>query len=292
MRIPAQYAGLTLLFLIFSGCMNNVASVTGDTMKFPAANLKDDTYHPGAHWKLVWSDEFSGTTIDTSNWTRQVEAAGRFNDEWQRYTSSSENAYIDNNCLVIKAIHTSDIHGMDQYTSARIHTANKYTFRYGKIAARIQLPHGRGIWPAFWMLGANIDEHGGDTPWPASGEIDILELYGSKSDAVVEANMHYADESGAHANMGAVSFKLSQGRFADAFHVFELEWDDSRLVWRVDGQEFASASIASPEFTEFHKEFFPLLNIAVGGTYAGRPDSSSRFPQTMYVDWVRVYQKE
>lgn len=261
-------------------------------MKFPAANLKNDTYRPGENWKLVWSDEFSGEGIDADNWTRQVEEAGRFNEEWQRYTSSSENAYVDNGCLVIKAIHESDSHGMDQYTSARLHTGNKHTFKYGKIAARIQLPHGQGIWPAFWMLGANIDEQGGDTPWPESGEIDILEMYGSKSDAVVEANIHYADESGAHANMGAESFKLPQGKFADAFHVFELEWDATRLVWRVDGKEFASAPITSPGLTEFHKEFFLLLNVAVGGTHAGRPDSSTSFPQAMYVDWVRVYEKK
>jgi beta-glucanase (GH16 family) len=180
---------------------------------------------------------------------------------------------------------------MDQYTSARLNTANKRTWRYGRIAARIQLPHGRGVWPAFWMLGANIDENGGDTPWPQSGEIDILELYGSRDDGVVEANIHYADESGRHDSMGAVAYELPEGKFADRFHVFELEWDEESITWFVDGEQFATTSIASDEFAEFRKEFFILLNIAVGGRAAGRPRDTTVFPLQMYVDWVRVYRR-
>lgn len=248
-------------------------------------------YDPGNEWNLIWSDEFDQDTIDTTNWNFQVEKAGRFNDEWQRYTNSSDNAYIDNNCLVIRAIHETDVHGIDQYTSARLHTANKHSWKYGKIAARIKLPEGEGIWPAFWMLGANIDENGGDTPWPQSGEIDILELYGSKDDAVIEANLHYADASNQHAMMGAVSYELEEGIFADSFHIFELEWDENKISWFVDGQQYASTPITANDRSEFHKEFFILLNLAVGGTFAGRPDETTQFPQYMYVDWVRVYQQ-
>lgn len=290
MHSSIRFAQLTLLILL-SACHATVSVPERKSLQYPAANLVTDTYRPGAEWELIWSDEFDGNTIDEKNWNFQVLKAGQFNDEWQRYTDSDENAYIHDNCLVIKAIHESDAHGLDQYTSARLNTANKQTFRYGKIAARIQLPYGEGIWPAFWMLGANINENGGDTPWPQSGEIDILELYGSKDDAVVEANLHYAGKAGSHASMGAASFKLPQGRFADAFHVFELQWDADEIAWLVDGVRFASTSITSEEFSEFHKEFFILLNIAVGGRSAGRPDATTRFPQYMYVDWVRVYQK-
>jgi beta-glucanase (GH16 family) len=290
MRSQTLSAGL--LAVVLSACNANGIPFTADAVQYPAANLESDTYQPRADWKLVWSDEFQGDTINAKNWNFQVVEAGRFNDEWQRYTNSAENAYVDDNCLVIKAVHESDTHESNQYTSARLHTANKRTWKYGKIAARIQLPHGEGIWPAFWMLGANIDENGGDTPWPKSGEIDILELYGSKDDAVVEANLHYAGASGSHANMGAASFKLEQGKFADRFHVFELEWGANRMSWSVDGQQYASTSISSDEFSEFHKEFFILLNIAVGGKHAGRPSNTTRFPQYMYVDWVRVYQKQ
>lgn len=260
--------------------------------KKSATTPSDDTFDPVQDWKLTWSDEFEAEFIDEKNWNFQVLEAGHFNDEWQRYTDSSKNAYIKDGCLTIKAIHESDVHGMDQYTSARIHTADKQTWKYGKIVARIKLPFSNGIWPAFWMLGANINENGGDTPWPQSGEIDILELYGSKNDSVIEANLHYADESGSHANMGAASFKLEEGKFADAFHIFELEWDSNGVKWLVDGVQFASMPITADELSEFHKEFFILLNVAVGGTWAGRPDNNSVFPQYMYIDWVRVYQKK
>ncbi len=243
-------------------------------------------------WKLVWEDDFEGDTLNLENWNRQVVYAGRFNDEWQRYTDSVENSYVENGNLVIKAIHESNEHGMDQYTSARLNTAQKQTWKYGKISARIKLPEGEGMWPAFWMLGANINENGGDTPWPQSGEIDILEFYGSRNDGAVEANLHYADENEEHAWMGQVVYELEEGKFADNFHIFELEWDEENIKWFVDGEEYASFSIVGEQFSEFHQEFFLLLNIAVGGTYSGRPDETTPFPQHMYVDWVRVYQKE
>ncbi len=261
------------------------------SMQQDSSTPQDMGYAPGASWKLAWADEFDGETINEANWNFQVEEAGRFNEEWQRYTHSSKNAYIEDNCLVIKAIHESDTHGMDQYSSARLNTANKQSWKYGKIAARIQLPQGEGIWPAFWMLGANIDENGGDTPWPQCGEIDILELYGSKDDAAIEVNLHYADSSDKHASMGAVTYNLDQGIFADDFHIFELEWDQEQIVWLVDGEQVASLVIDSDELSEFHREFFILLNIAVGGTFSGRPDDTTVFPQVMKVDWVRVYQR-
>lgn len=248
------------------------------------------TFTPGADWKLVWADEFDGESLNEQNWNRQVVEAGRFNEEWQRYTNSEENAFLEDGKLVIRAIHESTKHGENQYTSARLNTANKQSWKYGKIVARIKLPEGEGIWPAFWMLGANIDENGGDTPWPQTGEIDILELYGSKDDGAVEANIHYADENDEHAMMGAETFTLSEGKFSDDFHIFELEWDHRAITWRVDGEAYATVDITDEVYAEFHEEFFLLLNIAVGGTWAGRPDETTSFPQQMYVDWVRVYQ--
>lgn len=257
----------------------------------PASNLADDSYAPGPGWSLVWSDEFDGGQLDPANWNRQVEPAGRFNEEWQRYTEDEANAYVQDGVLLLRALHVGSTHGMDQYTSARLNTAGKQAWTYGKLVARIQLPHGNGIWPAFWTLGTDINENGGDTPWPASGEMDILEFYGTKSNAAVEANIHYADSTGAHAMMGAVTYELEEGRFADAFHIFEMEWSADRIIWRVDGEQYAETSITSPERAEFHKDHFILLNMAVGGTWAGRPDETTEFPQVMFVDWVRVYQQ-
>jgi beta-glucanase (GH16 family) len=277
---------------LFSSQQKNTHSNTSPMNNSTNSKQSTEKYTPGEGWTLDWADEFDGPSLDTRNWNRQIVRAGQFNEEWQRYTDSDQNAYIEDSCLVIAALHESDEHGFNQYTSARLNTANKKVWTYGKIAARIKLPQGKGIWPAFWMLGANIDENGGDTPWPQSGEIDILELYGSKNDGAIEANIHYADASDKHAMMGAVTYTLDDGKFADDFHIFELQWDEQYLRWFVDGKEFASTSIASKERTEFHKDFFLLLNIAVGGTYAGRPDNSTVFPQRMYVDWIRVYKKK
>lgn len=284
----------TFLGIALLSCSTNTkkSDNTSQDMEQPTkAKQANPDYDPGTDWELAWADEFEGTTLNPDNWNRQLVDAGRFNDEWQRYTNSEANAYIENKCLVIKAIHEGDSHGMDQYTSARLNTAQKQTWKYGKIVARMKLPYGKGIWPAFWMLGANIDENGGDTPWPQSGEIDILELYGTNNDAVIEANLHFADSSGEHDMMGAVSYQLQEGIFADDFHIFELEWTEEQMVWRVDGKEFASYSLTSESLSEFHKEFFILINLAVGGTFAGRPDTNTSFPQYFYVDWIRVYQK-
>ncbi len=265
---------------------------TAKNIHYPASNLEDDTHEISPEWQLVWSDEFEASSIDRRNWTSQVEKAGRFNEEWQRYTDLSENAYIDNGCLVIKAIHQSDQHGMDQYTSARLHTGKHHSWTHGRVAARMQLPYGNGMWPAFWMLGANIDENGGDTPWPSSGEIDIMEFYGSKDNGAVEANIHYAGADGNHRNMGARKFKLDNGWFAEQFHVFEMEWDEEKITWYIDGREYATHSLTDPVYSEFHQPFYILFNLAVGGKYSGRPDATTMFPQYLYVDWVRVYQKK
>ncbi|MFT5484798.1 MAG: beta-glucanase (GH16 family) [Halieaceae bacterium] len=288
MKTPARPALVVALAALCTAC----TSYTQEPARYPAGNLGNDTYEPGEGWELTWSDEFSGNALNAGNWTLQQEPPGQFNDEWQRYTDSDDNAYVENSCLVIRALHAGNGHGTGQYTSARLHTANKQSWTYGKIAARIQLPHGEGIWPAFWMLGANIDEAGGDTPWPQSGEIDIMEFYGSRNDGTVEANIHYTNEQGHHAQMGARHFELPQGRFADAFHVFEIEWSEARIEWFVDGQSYASVPISGDEFSEFHKPFFVLLNIAIGGRGAGRPDDTTPFPSYLYVDWVRVYQEQ
>lgn len=287
-----RFGLLLIASALCAACASQGSTAPREDPQYPAANLHDDTWSPGPAWSLVWSDEFDGDVLDPAKWRRQEVEPGRFNGEWQRYTDSVDNAYIDGGCLVIRALHKGGNHGPDAYTSARLHTIPDHGWKYGKIAARIQLPFGKGIWPAFWMLGSNIDENGGDTPWPRSGEIDILEMYGSRDNAVIEANIHYEPRSGRHASMGAVAVRLEEGWFADNFHVFELEWDAGSLRWYVDGRQFAATSISGGEFTEFHQPFFILLNIAVGGRAAGPPDESTPFPQTMYVDWVRVYRRD
>ncbi len=251
---------------------------------YPATN--SDQHKTDSQWKLEWADEFNGEKLNLQNWTRQI-LPKPFNEEWQQYFDRKENSFVKDGYLVLKAIHTGTKHEKGQYTSARLHTGKKHSWKYGKFAARIQLPQGNGIWPAFWMLGENISEIGGDTPWPKCGEIDILEFYGSKDDAVVEANLHYDD--GGHKMMGAESYKLNQGIFAEKFHVFEIDWSPEKIVWYVDGKEYCSAKITDEKFKEFHQNFYILLNLAVGGEPAGKPDDTTPFPSLMYVDWVRVY---
>lgn len=274
----------------YFGEKKNQNSFDNHQQKKKVMNTEEQT--SANDWKLIWSDDFNGGEIDQTKWNFQVEKAGRFNEEWQRYTNSNQNAYIENNHLVIKAIHESEKHGHNQYTSARLNTSNKFSFKYGKVSARMKLPFGEGIWPAFWMLGTNIDENGGDTPWPFCGEIDIMELFGFRDDAVVEANIHFANEKGKHDQMGMKSYALKKGIFADDFHVFDLEWDEQKVTWFVDGKRYASYPITAKHLSMFHKDFFLLLNIAVGGTFAGRPDKTTVFPQKMYIDWIRVYQKK
>lgn len=242
-------------------------------------------------YQLVWEDNFESKELDSSKWNRQVEPAGRFNKEWQRYTDNEQNSYIDNNQLVIKAIHESNVYAENEYTSARLNTAGKFDFKYGKVVAKIKLPSGKAIWPAFWMLGSNIDENGGDTAWPITGEIDILELWGSDSASVVEANVHYQDALGKHTQMGAEGYHLANGNFSDDFHEFGFEWTEEKMTWSVNGEIYHTLDITDPKYYAFHKDFFFLFNIAVGGEIAGYPDETTPLPQKMIVDWIKVYQK-
>ncbi|WP_397446632.1 family 16 glycosylhydrolase [Polaribacter sp. R77954] len=243
-------------------------------------------------YQLIWEDNFNSKELDTTKWNRQVEPAGRFNKEWQRYTDSKKNSYIKNDQLVLEAIHEGKVHEENAYTSARLNTAGKLDFTYGKIIANIKLPSGKAIWPAFWMLGSNIDENGGDTLWPFTGEIDILELWGSDSASIVEANVHYADASGKHTQMGAEGYHLKNGSFSEDFHEFEFEWTSEKMIWSVNGKSYHTLDITDKKYYAFHKDFFLLLNIAVGGEIAGYPDETTPLPQKMIVDFIRVYQKK
>lgn len=254
--------------------------------------MTNTTHKTDKKYTLVWQDNFENKELDTTKWNRQVEPAGRFNKEWQRYTDSEKNSYIEDGQLVLKAIHESDVHAIDQYTSARLNTAGKFDFKYGKIVAKIKLPSGKAIWPAFWMLGSNIDENGGDTPWPITGEIDILELWGTESASVVEANIHYANSDKKHTQMGVESYHLPNGNFSDNFHEFEFEWTAEQMIWKVDGETYHTLNITDAKYYAFHKEFFLLLNIAVGGEIAGYPDDTTPLPQKMVVDWIRIFQQK
>ncbi|MFE6039551.1 family 16 glycosylhydrolase [Streptomyces sp. NPDC056452] len=241
----------------------------------------------------TWSDEFNGaagSAPDASKWTLETGGSGNGNNELQYYTNSTQNASLDGNGnLVITARKSSGSglqcwYGACQYTSARLNTARTFTQAYGRYEARIKIPRGQGIWPAFWMLGDNL----GSAGWPNSGEIDIMENVGYEPNTV-HGTIHGPGYSGG-AGIGA-SYSLPGGRaFADDFHTFAVDWSPNALVWSVDGQTYQTRTPADLNGNKwvFDHPFFIILNLAVGGNWPGSPDGSTAFPQTMTVDYVRV----
>ncbi|OGU70156.1 MAG: hypothetical protein A2V93_03745 [Ignavibacteria bacterium RBG_16_34_14] len=235
------------------------------------------------NWQLVWFDEFNETSLDLNSWTREVGGNGWGNNELQYYTDRENNSYLQDGKLIIKAI--KENYGGRSYTSARLKTQNKKFWKYGKIEVRMKLPFGQGIWPAFWMLGQNISSVG----WPACGETDIMEMIGGQGrEKTVYGTAHW-DNNGQHAQYGG-SYTLPSGTFADDFHNFKIEWNQTFIKWLVDDILYNTINITPASLSEFHQNFFIILNLAVGGNWPGYPDTTTIFPQYLEVDYVRVYQ--
>ncbi|MFD9499806.1 family 16 glycosylhydrolase [Streptomyces sp. NPDC060035] len=249
--------------------------------------------HAASAAAQTWADEFNGaagSAPDSSKWTLETGGSGNGNNELQYYTNSTQNASLDGNGnLVITARKNTDSglqcwYGTCQYTSARLNTARTFTQAYGRYEARIKIPRGQGIWPAFWMLGDDL----GSAGWPNSGEIDIMENVGYEPNTV-HGTIHGPGYSGG-AGIGA-SYSLPGGKaFADDFHTFAVDWSPNALVWSVDGQTYQTRTPADVNGNKwvFDHPFFIILNLAAGGNWPGNPDGSTAFPQTMTVDYVRV----
>lgn len=237
-----------------------------------------------AGYTLVWSDEFSGTSVDTEKWVWEEGGGGWGNNELQYYTNRSENTYMENGNLIIEARKES-YNGSD-YTSARLITAGKYSVQYGRIDIRAILPDARGTWPALWMLGDNIWSAG----WPACGEIDIMELVGYDPNKV-HATAHWG-ESKDNKGISGGSYENSEG-FSSQYHVYSLVWDNNGLSYLVDDQEihYVPRNAVTGFTYPFDQKFFFIFNIAIGGDWGGLQGiDDSAFPQKMYVDYVRVFQ--
>jgi beta-glucanase (GH16 family) len=236
-------------------------------------------------YKLVWSDEFNGTTIDPSNWGYDIGGSGWGNNELQYYTDRSDNAYLNQGNLVIEA--KRENFGGKNYTSARLLTKNKRDFLFGRIEIRAKLPKGQGIWPALWSLGKNIDQVG----WPACGEIDIMEVVGHEPNKSY-GTVHYAPSIGAY-NYISNNYTLTSGDFSDDFHIFSVEWENNQIKFYVDNNLFATLNNSTITGNyPFNNPFFLIFNVAVGGNWPGSPDANTIFPQKMLIDYVRVYQPE
>ncbi len=237
--------------------------------------------------QLVWADEFDGNTLNNANWSYDIGGSGWGNNELQYYTDRTENTQVSGGTL--KIIAKAEAFGGKNYTSARLLSRYKADFRYGRLEARLKTPRTQGIWPAFWMLPTS-EAYGG---WPYSGEIDIMELLGHEPNKSY-ATLHAEGTAPGLSIYSSSNYVLSTGTFADAFHTFAIEWSPVEIKFYIDNILIATKSAtslaASPRPFPFDQPFFFLLNVAVGGNWPGNPNASTVLPQTMEVDYVRVYQ--
>jgi len=274
---------------------------------------------PGAEWKLVWSDEFSGKEIDRTKWDFDVGngfydydaeqwISGWGNGELQYYTREPENAFVKDGMLHVRAMKES-LHGCG-YSSARLKTRKKdgtalFSQKYGRFEFRAKLPTGRGIWPAIWML-PQEEKYGS---WAASGEIDIMEAKGHEPNKV-HGTLHFGTRWPHNAEATRSYVLPNKGTIAD-FHVYALEWGPGEVRWSVDGKLYSTQSFwwsssktdrgkgvkpkreadLQPWPAPFDRPFYLVLNVAVGGKFPGKPDKTTKFPAEMVVDYVRVYEK-
>ena len=256
--------------------------------------VSNDAVSPGDNLALVWADEFDAVQLDPEKWFfesgdgSQYGIPGWGNNELQYYVP--DNASLANGLLTIDA--RAEAKNGSNFTSARIHTRDRFAFRYGRIEARIRLPRGQGLWPAFWLLPQD-NAYGS---WAASGEIDIMEAVnlGGSGGNTVHGTIHYG---GAWPNnvLSGESYLVPADATAE-FHTYALEWDAAEMRWYVDGVLYAMVntwySTGGSFPAPFDQHFYIILNVAVGGNWPGSPNASTVFPVTMQVDWVRVYTGE
>ena len=248
------------------------------------------------NWKLTWSDEFNGangSAPDPSKWTAETGGGGWGNQEREYYTNDLANAVVQNGNLVITATTAGAAahpcwYGQCQYTSARLVTSGKFSQAYGRFEVRAQVPKGQGLWPAFWMLGQDI----ATAPWPACGEIDIMENVG-KEPGKNHGSLHGPGYSGGNPLTG--SYTLPGGaKLGDAFHLYAAEWETNVVRFYVDDVLYetkTNVDVPAGHVWVYDHPFFLLLNVAIGGQFPGEPDGTTVFPQTLLVDYVRVYKR-
>lgn len=278
------------------------AASTGDATAGSDASTLDAASDAAlAGWTLTWSDEFNGpdgSAVDPTKWTHEVGGTGWGNAELEYYTDGTQNAVVTGGNLVITATTAGASaltcsYGVCRYTSARLKTEGLFTQAYGRFEARIQLPAGQGLWPAFWALGDNI----GTVSWPACGEIDIMEAVNGEP-LVNHGTLHgpVSPGSGTSYNLTATA-PATTTALSTSFHTYAVEWDPGTVRFLVDDAPYATQTTATLQRAaaagvwEFDHPFFLLLNVAVGGNFPGAPDATTIFPQTMKVDWVRVYER-
>lgn len=240
-------------------------------------------------WELVWNDEFDGDTINLDNWTYDIGGGGWGNREKQYYTNEPENARVENGLLVIEA--RFERYENSNYTSAKLITQGLQEFQYGRIEARAKVPEGAGFWPSFWMLGANYEAENSvySSDWPFVGEIDIMEYVG-RDPTMIFGTAHGPGYAGAG---GLEGWSRQEYAIANEFHTYAVEWYYEGISWFYDGELYFTINrkdVGDREWV-FDHDFFIILNLAVGGTFAGPVALDTKFPAYYYIDYVRVYQK-
>lgn len=279
-------------YVVINTVNNAVVGKSTATIKIVNDDTEDGIFIPNeGHlsplsydgYNLLWQDEFNSNELDPDYWNYEIGGNGWGNNELQYYTN--ENVFFKEGNLVIEA--RKENVGGRQYTSSRITTQDKFEFKYGRVDIRAALPQGQGIWPALWMLGANFSTVG----WPHCGEIDVMEMIGGNGrEKTVHGTAHWQDSD--HKADYSGSYSLNSGTFSDKFHVFSIVWDDSRIQWLVDDILYHEMDITGQYLSEFRAPFFFIFNIAVGGNWPGSPDNTTFFPQTLIVDYIRVFQNE
>jgi len=260
--------------------------VLGLCLLAPAGCTRPSNPTP-VQWDLLWQDEFdgpAGTSPDASHWGYDI-GTDWGNAQLEFDTARPENVALDGGGRLAITAREEAYQGR-AYTSGRINTNGFFAQAEGRFEARIQLPVGQGIWPAFWLLGANI----ATVPWPGCGEIDIME-YRGQAPNVLHGSLHGPGYSGGNALTSSYVLPGSAG-FDQDFHVFAVEWSKDRITWIVDDTRYLTvrpADLPSGSAWVFDHPFFIILDVAVGGNFVGPPNSSTTFPQPMLVDYVRVY---
>jgi beta-glucanase (GH16 family) len=283
-----QFVIFGILILLFAGCSVETEQQTALLVEQPPYPTLPPTPEPTpewerAGWTLIWADEFDGEAHDPSKWVMEIGGHGWGNNEKQFYTDLPENVRLEDGQLVIEA--RNEFFVRRHYTSGRIKTQGLFSFTYGRVEARMKLPYGNGIWPAFWMLGEDIDL----ISWPSSGEIDIMEHIGREPTRIY-GTVHGPGYSGSGGVGHFTTFPA--GSLSEEFHTYAIEWEPNEIRWYVDDQHFFTLTPEQvPGEWVFDKPYFILINLAVGGYWPGDPDETTVFPQFLLVDHVRVYQR-
>lgn len=281
----AKLLSLISAVVMLTGCGSaSSSSKADDKKKTDVPSLPD--------YELLWNDEFDGDELDDSIWSYDPHEPGWTNNELQEYTESTDNVFLRDGKLVLKAIKTEK-NGKPYYTSGKVKTQNKKDFTYGKIVTRAKVPEGKGLWPAIWMMPTDESIYG---TWPKCGEIDIMEILGSRIDTAY-VTLHYGEPHGEQQD----THILKSGSYADSFHDFSVEWEPGEIRYYVDGDltltvnDWYSADENGNEKkfpAPFNQPFYVQMNLAVGGSWPGNPDDTTNFDKAEFeIDYIRVYQK-